>query len=281
MNNIIILFIIIISIYLFINNNEIFKEKIDYIYSHEGNKTVKILSCIIIILLLFIIYYIGYYIENNFKINKFIIITLIIIIIIIFIEYKLSSNLRYSSIESNLDDVLSKTTTGDFILFRSYHSYDIPELFFYRYCNAIFSDIFFGHIAMIIKINNIAYILECTEDYYYCEYSKCKKNGVIFIKAYDKIKNYYGRVYLSRNNLEKYINNNYIYKFLDKYKNYSFLENNITCITLFLNFFNELNILKKKYNFILPYYFTKKNIYKINYNNIENIKIKNDYIINS
>ena len=277
-NIVLILIIIIEFIYVFINDNEMFKEHIDYFYSHEGNINIKVCTSIGIIILLFIIYYITYYIQQKYKINRFILMIFVIITFIIYIECKLSTNIKYSNKCNDIDDILSKCTTGDFLFFRSYHSYDIPELVFYRYLNAILSDTFFGHIGIIIKINNIPYILECTEDYYNCEYSGNNKNGVILHKAYNRIKNYSGRVYLSRNNLDEYITEEDINRFIKKYSNLSFLENNISCVNLIIKLLYECKILKKEFFFMFISEFNNKNIYNINFMNTENIKIKNDYI---
>ena len=137
---------------------------------------------------------------------------------------------------------------------------------------------YFGHIGIIIKINNIPYILESTEDYYNCEYSKYKKNGVILHRAYDRIKDYSGRVYLSRNNLDKFISNDYIKSFIERYKHLKFLENNIGCIEFIKKFLFESNLLKKDNLFLFQNQFNDKNIYNINFKNIKNIKVINDYL---
>uniref|UniRef100_A0A6C0BWQ4 Uncharacterized protein n=1 Tax=viral metagenome TaxID=1070528 RepID=A0A6C0BWQ4_9ZZZZ len=79
-----------------------------------------------------LIYYITLFVVKIYKINKFLFILFIITSIFIFTEYKLSSNIRFSNIEEEIGDVLSKSKTGDFLLFRSYHSYDIPEFIVFK-----------------------------------------------------------------------------------------------------------------------------------------------------
>ena len=143
-NNLIIIFIIIIlTIYFLKNDNEIFKEHIDTLYSHEGDKRIKNVTILVIFIVFLIIYYIASYFESILKINRFIFILFVIILLLLFIEYKLQKNVLYSNIENSLDEALEKATTGDFLLFRSYHTFDIPELFFFRYMNAIFSPTIF------------------------------------------------------------------------------------------------------------------------------------------
>ena len=144
--------------------------------------------------------------------------------------------------------------------------------------NSVASNIFFGHIGMVVKLDNTPYIFECTEDYYYCDYSKKIKNGIIFHKAYDRIKNYSGRVYLSRNNLYEYIKNVDIFQFMKKYGHFSYLEHYFSCTSTISNFLYNLNIIKDKFIY-LPNSFIYSNLYKIDYKTIENIKIKNDFII--
>jgi len=276
--NYVFIFLIFVELlFLFFNSNELFKEKIDYIISPEGNVGIKILSIILLILFILAVYYSTQYINKRFFIDKIISVIFIILTITILIEYKLSTNPKFSTIENNTREALSKSTTGDFVLFRSYHSYDIPELFFYRYLNSLFCNIFFGHIGIIVKQNGIPYILECTEDYYKSELNNDYKNGVIYHKAYDRIQKYSGTVYLTRNNIDKFIDNDKIREFMDKYKNYTFLEKNISCITLIIKFLEYFKLLKNKIMFMLPYDFTNKEIYKIDYQPVENIKIMNKF----
>jgi hemin uptake protein HemP len=276
--NIFILSIIFIQlIYIFFNSSELFSEKIDYIISHEGNMHIKFISILLITIFIISIYYFINFIKKKYNINKLILYIFIILTFIIIIEYKLSTNKYLSNIENSIEEALNKSTTGDFILFRSYHTYDIPELFFYRYLNSLSSQVFFGHIGIIIKKNGVSYIMESTEDYYNCEINNKYKNGFIFHKAYNRIKDYSGRVYLCRNNLEKFIDNNKINNFINKYKNINFLENNIACIKLIILFLYDCNILKYNYSFLRLYSFISDDIYKIKYESLENIKIKNDF----
>jgi hypothetical protein len=275
-NNLIVVLLIIIEIiYIIFNCKELFKEKIDHVVSNEGNVFMKIISVCIMIIILTIIYYFTKYIEKKYNINFINTFILTILSLLILIEYKLNTNVYFSNITSDLNEVLKKSTTGDFILFRSYHSYDIPELFFYRYLNALFSNYFFGHIGIIINNDNKPYILECTEDFFESELTNKKKNGVVYHKAYDRINNYEGTVYICRNNLEKFIKKDKIFDFIEKYKNISFLENNIGCITFLIKFLEYFKLLKTEITFMLPYEFINKDIYKIHYKPIENIKIKN------
>jgi hemin uptake protein HemP len=281
LNIFIIIIILIQIIYIFFNATELFSEKIDYIISHEGNIYIKIITIIIMILIFIPLHYLIIFFSKKYKINKFILYIFIILTIMIIIEYKLSTNKYLSNIECDIDEILEKSTTGDFLLFRSYHTYDIPELLFYRYFNALSSKYFFGHIGIIIKKNGVPYIMESTEDYYNCEINKKNKNGFIFHKAYDRIKSYSGTVYISRNNLDQYINDYNLKSFINKYKDIYFLENNIGCVNFIILFLYECNLLKHNYKLLSPYNITLNNIYKIDYKCIENIKIKNDYIINN
>ena len=276
--NYIFIFLIFVELlFLFFNSNEIFKEKIDYIISPEGDVGIKILSIILLILFILAIYYLTKYINKHFLIDKIISVIFIILTFTILIEYKLSTNPKFSTIENNITESLSKSTTGDFVLFRSYHSYDIPELFFYRYLHSLFCNIYFGHIGIIVKQNGIPYILECTEDYFKSELNNDHKNGVIYHKAYDRIQKYNGTVYLSRNNIDKFIDNDKITEFMEKYKNYTFLEKNVGCVGFVIKFLEYCKLLKNKIMFMLPYEFTNKEIYKIDYKPIENIKIMNKF----
>lgn len=273
-----IIFIIFIEIiYIIFFCKELFKEKIDYILSFEGNVYVKIFSVFLFILFFLIIYYFTKYIEKEYNIFFLYTFILIILSFLLLIEIKLKTNVNFSNKTGDINEVLNNTTTGDFILFRSYNSYDIPELFFYRYLNALYSKVFFGHIGIIINNNNEPYILECTEDFFKSEITNKKKNGVIYHKAYNRINDYYGNVYICKNNIEKFIDNNDIINFMEKYKNISFLENNISCVIFIKKFLEYFNLLNIKSYFMLPYDFINKEIYNIDYKPNGNIKIINKF----
>jgi len=276
--NIFILPIIFIQlIYIYFNSSELFSEKIYSIISHQGSMKIKFISLLLLIIFITSIYYFINFIKKIYNVNKLILSIFIILTFMIIMEYKLSTNKYLSNIENSIEEALNKSTTGDFILFRSYHTYDIPDLFFWRFLNPLSSEIFVGHIGIIIRKNGIPYIMECADDYHNCEINNKYKNGFVFNKAYDRIKDYTGRVYLCRNNLEKFIDNEKINNFINKYKNISFLENNIGCVNLIIKFLYECNILKYNYIFLRPYTFISDDIYKIKYESLENIKIKNDF----
>ena len=276
--NIFILSIIFIQlIYIFFNHSELFSEKIDSIISHEGHMYIKFISRLLIIIIITCVYYFIIFINKKYNVNKLILFIFIILTFMIIIEYKLSTNKYLSNIENSIEDALNKSTTGDFILFRSYHTYDIPALFFSRYLNSLSSQVFFTHVGIIIKKDGVPYIMESAEDYHNCEINNKYKNGFVFHKAYDRINDYSGRVYLCRNNLEKFIDNEKINNFINKYKNIKYLENNIACIKLITTFLYDCNILKYNYSFLRLYSLISDDIYKITYESLENIKIKNDF----
>jgi uncharacterized membrane protein len=87
-------------LFLLFNDNEIFKEHIDYIYSSEGDKTIKKITIAILLLLCFLLYHFVNLIGKKFRINKIIFTVFVIVSLIIFIEYKLSSNVTFSNTES-------------------------------------------------------------------------------------------------------------------------------------------------------------------------------------
>jgi hypothetical protein len=265
-------------LFLLFNDNEIFKEHIDGIYT-DGDKTIKKFTIVLVLILCFLLYYFANFIEMTLKINKYIVIAFIVFSLIIFIEYKLSRNVSFSKTENELEEALKKANTGDFLLFRSYHTFDIPELFFFRYFNCMLSEQFFGHVGIIIKKDGIPYIFESTEDYYDCEHSGFNKNGVIFHKAYDRLKDYSGRVYLSRNNLNNYINDEDVSNFIKNHGHLTFLQNNYGCCRIIIDLLHSCGVFQNKHFFIFPCDFNKEKYYKIKYENIENIKLRNDFVI--
>ena len=271
--------IVIEIVLLALNHNEMVKEQIDDVYSKNSNTNINILTMFILTLLLSLIYTVAYFIQRKTRMNPFLLFLFVAIQVIVYIEYKLETNLKWTRTEDSLENALSKCKTGDFLFFRCYHSYDILGLLFYRYFYSMISDTYFGHIGMIVKIEDTPYILECTQDYHTCEYSGKYKSGVVLNKAYDRIKDYYGRIYLSRNNLHNYLTETDIHKCIQKYSNHSYLENNITCSDLMIKLLYECNLLKKEYSFIRISDFTHKDIYRIDYSVQENIKMTNLYVM--
>ena len=114
------------------NKNEFLKEQIDAFYTTNGNIQIRILVICILTTLIFVIYTVTYFIHRKTKINPFLLFLFVSIQVIVYIEYKLETNVKWSSTEDHLENALSKCKTGDFLFFRSYHSYDIPGLLFYR-----------------------------------------------------------------------------------------------------------------------------------------------------
>jgi hypothetical protein len=130
---------------------------------------------------------------------------------------------------------------------------------------------------MIVKINNVPYILESTDDSNYCVYAKKNTTGVQLVHAYDKINDSPGRIYLSRNNLHQYIQEKDIIPFMDKYGNMDFLDDNNLCITIISMFLSVTNVFKKHKKYISINQVNNPDLYKVDFQNIENVKIQNKY----
>ena len=278
---IIIIFAICLQIYYFLtNDSEILKEHIDYIISPKGSKYIKLLSTILLFLCILIVFYISSFLQKITRLNKYLIFAFIVITIANCVDFKLKTNVKFSNYEKDLDTALKKSNTGDFVLFRSYHSYDIPELCFFRYFSSLYSDVFFGHIGMIFKKNNEAYIIENTEDEYFCLHHKYVKNGPIIHNANDRIKEYSGRVHLSTNNLHNFVNEDIIYENFKKYEHYHFLQNGLACVTLISNILSDAGIMHRPAFTYTPSDFVNPKNYKVDYKQTQNIKVQNDFTNN-
>jgi hypothetical protein len=283
-NNITILSAILVIItfvqicYFFINDSEILKERVEYIVSTQGNKSIKFLSFIIFLFGAILAFFISSFIERQTRVNKYAIFAFIAITIANYAEYKLKTNVHFSDEEKEIDAAIEESKTGDFVLCRSYNSYDIPEFILMRYGVSMFSNIYFSHIGMIVKDGNETYIVENTEDVFDCMHHKYRKNGPIMQKAKKRIKEYSGRVYLSKTNLHQFIDSSQIHEKFTKYEHYSYLQDGIVCSNMISNILSDLGVMVRPSVLYLIYDFIHPQNYKVDFNHIETIKLRNDFL---
>ena len=203
--------------------------------------------------------------------------------IFIFIEYKLYTNLRYTNKTCELKEALDDSSTGDYVFFREYNTTDIFKYIMCKISGCILCKTYFAHIGTIVKINNVPYILELNPEPLYCQYKKTTEFGLKLVDAYERIKDFHGRVILSKNNLHEYIQEPDIFEFMDKYHTLQFMKDNIMCtnaITKYLScvrVFNENHNYIYPYDFIFPCDFNDPHIYTVDFTNTENVIIKNKF----
>ena len=262
------LIIVLIIIFLSINNNQILREKLDNVISNKNSYKVKILFFIINLL----IYLIAYKISKNNKIHLVIIILLFILIVT---EIKLIPRCKIDDIVE-VNDIVDDLNTGDIILFRAFKSNDITDFFIFRLFASLLTNNF-SHVGIVVKINNKSYIMECSQEYLHCSYSNIIKNGTVIAEPSKRLNEYYGNIYIIKNNLHNYIDNNSILPFFEKYKNCKYLEDLLVCTTFVNKFLYKNNITKKNSKIILPSYFIDKNLYNIDYKIYKIYKIKSIY----
>ena len=284
----------IIFILCFSHKSELLKEKLDgilpsYISLRSIDKLsvrMRLIGIFILFISLYASHYVSHVIQTHYKINYALTMMFIWLTIMIYLEYILSSSRQFSTTSDDIQTALDRARTGDFIFVRSYHSLDIIDFVFYRLSLSIFnSNPCFSHASMIIKINGIAYILETSEYTYHCIHANKMKSGVKLINVYDFI-NKYGscRVYLSRNNLHNYIQDENINKFMDKYGHLSFYEHSVACTSilyLFLSFANVLKTPDKITMVFNNFNFNNPELYTCDFKNIENVELKGDYYYNN
>lgn len=277
-HNYLIVFVIFLQICYFLTGDpELVKENIDTLISTKGTTTSKILCVILIMLLIYGLFLISTFAGKNLQLNVYLIFIFIVITLINYSEYRLKTNRTFSKDVQDLDKVIEEANTGDILLFRSYHSHDSLVLFF-RFFHSLFSTVFFSHIGMIVKDGNETYICESTEDFHFCHYHKRYKNGPMFNNAKKRIKKYYGRVYLSKNNLHQFINEQQIYNSFKQFENHSFFQNGINCISMVSNILSDLGVMARPYIFYLGYDFIDPNNYKVDFKQTKNILVQNDFL---
>jgi hypothetical protein len=242
-----------------IHNEKIIPCKEGFLYPNISN-IIIILFCIILI---YYFYNIIWYSDNIIKIIFILII--IIYLIILYIDQKLNTNKNFSKIKMKLNDIKSTLNTGDIIMYRCYYLGSLSDIALYKILLPIIQDTYFTHIGMIYKdITGKIYILESHGDPFYCHLTKKIKTGSLlfdFNERLDNLDNY--RIHVVKTNLHKYININKLNQSIDKYKEYSFLQDGIYCVNYITKLLEENDLYKINSSlFPLPTAILNKENYK-------------------
>jgi hypothetical protein len=264
-NNILLIIILIEISYIAINytNLTIFKFKIKQFF---GSFHFYKLFILIIISIIFILSTII--ISKTLNTSLSLSFLFLFLSLILFIEYKLrvNSNISNKVIDINDSNIINNINTGDLIIFETPKNIDT----LFAIIPVLFIDI--NHIGIIIKDKtNKIYVLECENTKRYCKYSNRIKTGVMLTEL-EEIFNYFDTSYLIKTNLNNYIKNNELIRFIDKYKDKEYMEDNINCVTFLSLFLKELNLIydddnNTNNNIYLDYeYFLNKDIYIHDFN---------------
>jgi hypothetical protein len=231
-----------------------------------------------IIIPLCISHCISQIIQTHYKINYWLLMTFAWINIFICIEYKLSPTHYNITDKDDLQRALDRSSTGDFIFMRGYHTLDIGDMMISRGVASIINGApFFSHIGMIVKINGVAHVLENAMAEYHCVHANKIKSGVKLTNACNMINTYHGKAYLFRNNLHNYVRDEDISPFMDKYGHLLFLENNMICVTTICMFLQFVNAFKPGTNFMNINEFNNPELYTCDFKNVETVELKNKY----
>ena len=257
-----ILFLLILY-YFLLHKNELSKEKVDSMFSNKGFIPLSFK----IVVILFIAFIITFYIlaftqfENKSNFLFFLFSTLSLFFIII--NEKLLTNVNIESNKVKYSNIKDEITEGDLILCRSYHSFNIFELFIFRYLSCLLQNTFFGHIGVVIKDSDDT--LKVIHSTY-----KEDESGVLIQDLDEYIEKYYGNVYIYKNNLQninpKILDFNENKEFFNIYKDhkYGLKENEIACIGFVYEYMKHFDLFKNDPNKYLIGidYFINRNIYK-------------------
>ena len=257
-----ILFLLILS-YFLLHKNELSKEKVDSMFNNKGFIPLSFKIVVILLLAFIVTFYILAFtqFENKSNFLFFLFITLLLFFIII--NEKLLTNVNIESNKVKYSNIKDEITEGDLILCRSYHSYNIFELFIFRYLSCLLQNTFFGHIGIIVRdSDNTLKVIHSTY--------KENESGCMSSDLDEYIEKYYGNVYIYKNNLQnvnpKILDFNENKDFFDIYKDhkYGLKENEIACIGFAYEYMKYFDLFKNDPNkyFIGIDYFINKNNYK-------------------
>lgn len=155
----------------------------------------------------------------------------------LYLEYKIKTNHDLTDRQKNIEQIKREIQTGDFILFET------PKQVasYFAFVPVVYLNI--NHIGVLIKDKeNRVFILECNGYTEFCEYSKREKTGVALVD-FEKGIRHFDDVYVVKTNLHQHIDPLQVNRFIAKYKEKNYMEDNINCITLVLLFFRDLGLI--------------------------------------
>lgn len=232
---------------------EIRREHIDNVISTEGSITIKVFAILLLLIYIWV---------PLFPILKI----LLAVVFIIYTDYKLHSNVKLTNNVIDYKEILKSAQTGDIILFRSYHSYDIPEYILFRMLAATIASTYFGHIGLIIRKGDEVLILECTEDKYHSLLTNTTKNGVLLHSADKRIHDYDGRIHYIKTNIHQYLQAQDIIDYileLNLHKKY-FYEDGLGCVGTVSKILKHFNIIDTNKWVYTPGHFIHPTTYRNN-----------------
>lgn len=201
---------------------EVFKESLDsWLISAKGSNTAKAIAILLVLL---------------FTVTPYLIILKIaaILMFIFYADYKMRTNLQVPCRKADLAETLKLAHTGDIILFRSYRSYDLPEYFISRLLPASVCDTYFGHVGLVLVLDNKVHILECIVEDYYSKLTHSTKNGVILQPAFERMSSYSGRVHYLPTNIHRFVNSQQILEYVlaNNWHKKHYFEDGFLCTTI-------------------------------------------------
>lgn len=229
--------------------DEYFKYKLDFNPKiFFGINTCSIITYIFLLLLVIYIYKT----PNEKKIKIILIMISITFLILFIINQRMLTNKNLTKKYIKPKTLSKSLNTGDIVLFKSYTLDSIGQPLLYAVLTI--QEVYFNHVGIIYKKSDgeIFLIESCFKEHD-CKLSNIKKNGFVMSKFVDRIKNFdYNRIHVYKSNLHKYIDIQKLDNSIAKYKDYSYLHNNIHCISLVTNIFQENGLMKQNNN-IIPY----------------------------
>jgi hypothetical protein len=258
---------------------EILLDKIETFYNlQKGSGGIKMAVLLLYALVIYALYKIFVVCRIPIVLGMF----STILIYLLAAEYALRTNVQFAKKQSSVGDALRSAKHGDFVFFRSYENYDLPELLFYRHLNALTSKTFFGHIGIVLELNGKKYIFESTEDEYFSTLTRTVKNGVLLQDFAKRVKEYHGRVHIQPTNLGTFMQDTTrIWNFIQHMKHELFVtwRGGISCLFIVRNLLNEFKLLKNPKAFPLrPEFFLTTKHYTVPVKVGEPYLILNDYV---
>ncbi len=190
-----------------------------------------------------LVLYSLYHICKIYEINFFLGLMLLFMSTLLILNYRLKYHKKMTTRTISYEESLKKVKTGDLVVWKTYYTLDntlslIPILMTGMY-----------HIGLVMKEpDGDIYILESTNNVSPCTYTGRNKTGIILTDYKYRVTNETpGSFFLIQTNLIEKITNNDIKQFFEIHKNKDYMEDNYNCISTYLHFLQDNNLLKTNY----------------------------------
>lgn len=258
------------SIYILckLQDNEFNKESIDTFINLENRSLFFIILFIFIVYLnAFALYFICKKTKDYLHISTKLLCIVILAAILISVEKKLSQNSNMCENRISADECMNQSKTGDLFFYRTYSSSDFMEFYISKILVCLISEIYMQHIGLVVVLDGEPYMCHFSFVKSYCAYSKKYKTGSCLTPLTTVLNDKNMSAHFIQSNIADKLNldKDTFFAFLEKYKDFYYLQNATVCTTYLCDLFHIYGLMDPAKWFIRPYESFKPKHYNFDY----------------